>query len=176
MNQSKTSLSLFLCSSPDQFLPIKLLAICFSSCVWTCHSRSWSWCTAYGVTGNSRGPNTRICHVDLMWDVLVCFCFGHLLPLGMVWLMICYHSHLWSEIDGWSKFIKYRMWLKTYRGAYLDSICEQMGMFACLTIPFNVQKCFFEKQIWLGFEKQLYYSKYIKYGESGINLLYAIVY
>lgn len=31
---------------------------------------------AYGVTGNSRGLNTRTCHVDLKWDELVCFCFG----------------------------------------------------------------------------------------------------
>jgi len=32
------------------------------------------------------------------------------------------------------------------------------------------------KQIWLGFDKQLKYSKYTKYGGSGINhlILYAI--
>lgn len=113
----------------DPFLLTKPLAICFSSCVWTCRSRSWSWRMAYGVTGNSRGPNSRICHVGLnvgwasvllFWALasfcLQCFDWGFSHEL--------LSSHPWSEdgIDSWSKLSKYRICLETYWGAYLDGI------------------------------------------------------
>ncbi len=109
-------LLLSLCPSPDQFLLIKPLAICFSSCVWTCRSRSWSWRLAYGVTGNSRGPNTRICHVGLNvgWaSVLLFWALASVCNvLGPSFCLQCFDwgfsrellsSHPWSEIDGWSK-------------------------------------------------------------------------
>jgi len=55
---------------------------------------------------------------------------------------------------------------------YIDSI----GTFECLKMLLIPKKCFLVKQIWLGFDKQLKYSKYTKYGGSGINhlILYAI--
>lgn len=39
------------------------------------------------------------------------------------------------------------MWLKTYWGAYLVSICEQMGIFECLTIPVMSKNAFLRKNL-----------------------------